>query len=365
MALRDQISAGARNAFAARPVVDRVSVERTLRRANRSLGRSLGRIEWAGSLEAYIRRSADLLLEGWTLDHDCPLSPPKHLSGGETGRSNRRLSALAAIERRLWEDERAAHSTARLSRSKRLPVYLNAIDAPSTIAHAALLALEAEATAATTPAPRERAFAAEKYWRWGDEHWAQARAAASLPFLSEIAGCFADGLYAAASFRRGAATRTILIGRPRLRVRRGRLHASDQPAVVWPDGSGRWYWDGIAVPERLAAARDQLTADMVARIDNQELRRVAVDRLGWERFLATASAELHAQDDYGKLWATSVRIDGEHVQLVEVVNATAEPDGSHRRYFLRVPPTARTAREAVGWTFGFDNADDYILAAAS
>ena len=48
------------------------------------------------------------------------------------GRSNRRLSALAAIERRLWEDERAAHSTARLSPSKRLPVYLNAIEAPST-----------------------------------------------------------------------------------------------------------------------------------------------------------------------------------------------------------------------------------------
>ena len=122
-------------------------------------------------------------------------------------------------------------------------------------------------------------------------------------------------------------------------MRRGRLHASDQPAVVWPDGSGSWYWDGIAVPERIAAARDQLTADLVAGIDNQELRRVAVERLGWERFLATASAELRAQDDYGKLWATTVRIDGERVQLVEVVNATAEPDGSHRRYFLRVPPT--------------------------
>ena len=365
MALRDQLNTGTRNAFAARPVVDRVGVERTLRRANRSLGRSLGRIEWVGSLEAYIRRSADLLLEGWTLDHDGPLSPPKHLYGGKTGRSNRRLSALAAIERRLWEDERAAHSTARLSRSKRLPVYLNAIDAPSTVAHAALLALDAEATAATTPAARERAFAADKYWQGGDEHWAQTRAALSLPFLTEIAGCFADGLFAAASFRRGAETRTILIGRPRLRVRRDRLHASDQPAVVWRDGSGRWYWDGIAVPERIAAARDQLTADLVAGIDNQELRRVAVDRLGWERFLATASAELRAQDDYGKLWATTVRIDGERVQLVEVVNATAEPDGSHRRYFLRVPPTTRTAREAVGWTFGFDNADDYILAAAS
>ena len=365
MALRDQIEAGVRNAFSAHPVVDRVSVERALRRANRSLGRSLGRIEWAGSLEAYIRRSADLLLEGWTLDHDGPLSPPKHLYGGKSGRSIRRLSELAAIERRLWDDERAAHSTARLNPAKRLPVYLNAIDAPSTIAAAAQLALEAEATAASTPAARERTFAAEKYWHGGDEHWAQARAALSLPFLSEITGCFADGLYAAASFRRGAETRTVLIGPPRLRVRGGRLHASNRPAVVWPDGTTRWYWDGIAVPERIAAARDQLTADLVARIDNQELRRVLLERLGWERFLKTASAELRAQDDYGKLWTTTVRLDGERVHLVEVVNATAEPDGSHRSYFLRVPPTARTAREAVGWTFGFDNADDYILAAAS
>jgi Domain of unknown function (DUF6745) len=48
-----------------------------------------------------------------------------------------------------------------------------------------------------------------------------------------------------------------------------------------------------------------------------------------------------------------------------VVSATAEPDGSHRRYFLRVPPSTRTARAAVAWTFGFEKADDYILAAGS
>jgi hypothetical protein len=100
-------------------------------------------------------------------------------------------------------------------------------------------------------------------------------------------------------------------------------------------------------------------------MDNQELRRVTLERLGWERFLQTANAELRAQDDYGKLWATKVRIDGEHVHLVEVVNATSEPDGTYRRYFLRVPPHTRTARAAVAWTFGFDSATDYILAAAS
>ena len=74
--------------------------------------------------------------------------------------------------------------------------------------------------------------------------------------------------------------------------------------MVWPDGSARWYWEGIAVPSRLAAHRNELTAETVAAIENQELRRVTVERIGWQRFLDTAEAELQAQDDYGKLWAT-------------------------------------------------------------
>ena len=176
------------------------------------------------------------------------------------------------------------------------------------------------------------------YWKYRDDHWAQTRAFAALPFLVQVADCFAAGLYAAARWRRRDETRTILIERPRLRLANGRLHRANEPAVVWPDGSGRWYWQGIAVPAKLAASRDDLNAEQIARIDNQELRRVALERLGWQRFLETADAELRAQDDYGKLWSTQIRLDGERAQVVEVVNATPEPDGSYRRYFLRVPP---------------------------
>jgi hypothetical protein len=35
-----------------------------------------------------------------------------------------------------------------------------------------------------------------------------------------------------------------------------------------------------------------------------------------------------------------------------VVNGTAESDGSHKHYFLRVPSRMRSAREAVAWTYG-------------
>jgi Domain of unknown function (DUF6745) len=364
MSVERDVKDGLRNALARRPALDAAGVERLLRRSNRSFGRKLGRIEWVGSLRAFIWRSAELMLEGWTPDYEGPLSPPGHFYGTGVG-GHARLRGLAQIERTLWERERAAHSTARLSPAKRLPVYLNALEPPDFAASAATEALSAEQAAAQTPASRARNFAADQYWRSTDPHWAQTEAAVVLPFLTEASRCFAAGLFAAALLRRSAATRTLLVARPRLSLQDGRLHAADAPAVVWPDGSGSWYWQGIAVPERLAAAHDRLTAEQVAQIGNQELRRVTLERLGWERFLQTADAELSAQDDYGKLWATKVWLDGERVQLVEVVNATAEPDGSYRRYVLRVPPNTRSAREAVAWTFGFDNANAYILAAAS
>ena len=175
---------------------------------------------------------------------------------------------------------------------------------------------------------------------------------------------------AAVAGERASAQRGAAFGQPGLRVRRRCGSRTDgctarEPAVVWPDQSGRWYWHGIAVPAKLAANRDNLSAEQIVRIDNQELRRLALERLGWQRFLETADAELRAQDDYGKLWSTQIRLDGEHAQVVEVVNATPEPDGTHRRYFLRVPPRMSTAREAVAWTFGYENSEQFIVTTAS
>ena len=138
---------------------------------------------------------------------------------------------------------------------------------------------------------------------------------------------------------------------------------STGPAVEWPDGTHVWYWDGVEIPTRIAERRDSLTPAQIAAIPNQEVRRLVLERVGWERFLE--SARRVAQDDFGTLWDPGISLDGERLRVVEVVNATQEPDGTHRRYLLRVPPTTRTARQGVAWTFGYENTDDYILAAAS
>lgn len=43
--------------------------------------------------------------------------------------------------------------------------------------------------------------------------------------------------------------------------------------------------------------------------------------------------------------------------MVEVVNATPEPSGECKDYWLRVPPGMRTAHEAVAWTWGKTEAE--------
>ena len=67
-----------------------------------------------------------------------------------------------------------------------------------------------------------------------------------------------------------------------------------------------------------------------------------------------ANGELVSQDDYGKLWRLRVAGD-EDLVMVELVNSTAEPDGTRKIYLERVPPTMRTAREAIAWQCGTDD----------
>ena len=91
------------------------------------------------------------------------------------------------------------------------------------------------------------------------------------------------------------------------------------------------------------------------------MRWVLLERYGLDRYLRDADASLVQVDGYGTLWRCELPGD-EPLVLVEVVNATPEPDGTHATYLLRVPPDMRTAKEAVAWTFGMTE-DDYQPAA--
>jgi hypothetical protein len=153
----------------------------------------------------------------------------------------------------------------------------------------------------------------------------------------------------------------ILTERPcRLAMARdeqGRLHHPTGPVVAYPDGWGIWAWHGVRVPRQVIERPDAITVSQIRTTRNLEVRRVLMERYGLDRYLRDADATLVQADEYGRLWRCELPDDWP-LTMVEVVNATAEPDGTYATYLLRVPPTAGTAKEAVAWTFGMA-ADDY------
>jgi hypothetical protein len=143
-----------------------------------------------------------------------------------------------------------------------------------------------------------------------------------------------------------------LMPRP-LAVRRdanGNLHAADGPALRYGDGCKVYAWKGVVVPPQLIEQPDRIDVRAIEAARDAQIRRCMIDIMTPQRFTEQGGAYRVAQDDTGILWRQRWR--WEAWSAVEVVNGTPEPDGTHRRYFLQVPSTVRTAREGVAWTYG-------------
>jgi hypothetical protein len=130
----------------------------------------------------------------------------------------------------------------------------------------------------------------------------------------------------------------------------GRLHAEDGPALLCRDGFGVYAWHGVRVPESVILSPGTITLDTISAETNAEVRRVMIERMGWDRYLAALGVQPVHSDRYGDLYRTT--IDDAEVGVVVVTNGTPEPDGTFKRYSLLVPPEHQTAHAAVASTYG-------------
>jgi hypothetical protein len=132
---------------------------------------------------------------------------------------------------------------------------------------------------------------------------------------------------------------------------RNALHCEDGPALSFADGYSLYSWRGVTIEPDVITHPNRLTANRVEFEQNAERRRVYMEIYGMSRFLLDTNARVISSDSCGTLYKKDMRGD-EPVLMVRVTNSTAEPDGTYKDYFLRVPPDIMTAREAVAWTFG-------------
>ena len=125
----------------------------------------------------------------------------------------------------------------------------------------------------------------------------------------------------------------------------GRLHDETGMAVRFSCGWGVHAIHGVRVPEWVVERPAEITAAKISAETNAEIKRVMIERYGVARYVADSGARVVAQcgSDHPLLGLRGARLlemptDGYErpLTVVEVVNSTAEPDGSFRLYHLSV-----------------------------
>jgi len=116
-------------------------------------------------------------------------------------------------------------------------------------------------------------------------------------------------------------------------------------------------WRGVRVDARIAFFPDQITAQEALDQPNAELRRVMIERIGFERFLRDVRAEVVHEDRDPGGPRQLLRVPLENDEPLVVVSVRCP--STDRHYIIRVPPGMKTCHQAVAWTAGFDNPDEY------
>jgi hypothetical protein len=96
---------------------------------------------------------------------------------------------------------------------------------------------------------------------------------------------------------------------------------------------------------------ERITLDAIDCESDVQVRRCMIEIMTPQRYVALGGPIHVAEDESGVLWR-KVWHTFDAWAVVEVVNATPEPDGTRKHFFLQVPAHMRTAREAVAWTYG-------------
>ena len=160
-----------------------------------------------------------------------------------------------------------------------------------------------------------------------------------------------------------------------------RPHGDGVAHAEWSDGSKLYHHHGLRVPAFMIEHPELITYKRIMNEDNAEIRRAMLEIIGPAAFMQQADAKVvHEDKDMYDRPRRLLRVDmaepEEPVVMIEVTNSSPEPDGSYRKYLLRVDPNAydgqagRNCQAAIASTWRlkapgtplmFKTPQDYVL----
>lgn len=130
------------------------------------------------------------------------------------------------------------------------------------------------------------------------------------------------------------------------------FHSEDTPAIDFLDGAHRRYFiGGVRVPEEVVMAPETITIEDIRNEDNQEVRRIMIDRFGWLRYLEETGTKVidHRKNDRDS--QTEVLVEDEDGRRHMIVH---DPS-TGRRYVMGLPREIKSCQEGqMWWSHGLD-----------
>jgi hypothetical protein len=125
-----------------------------------------------------------------------------------------------------------------------------------------------------------------------------------------------------------------------------------------PSGHGfSLLWRGVSVTDRIAFEPQSMTGQDILQLDNAELRRVMIERIGYETFIEQVGGLVKDKDSDPGGDRQLIQVPFDDDEPLMVLKVTCPSTG--RIYVLRVPPYMRSCKQAAAWTAGFDNPNEY------
>jgi hypothetical protein len=145
------------------------------------------------------------------------------------------------------------------------------------------------------------------------------------------------------------------------------MHCADGPAIVWSDGWALHFWHGRRVPASLIE-RDGWSVGEIFAERNAETRRCAIERMGWETFVAAAGLVQVGErmPDPGNpgqelaLFDVPEKVYPGGFRVLLCSNATPEADGVRRRFGILVRKDVKDAVDAAVSTFPGVTREQYM-----
>ncbi len=116
-------------------------------------------------------------------------------------------------------------------------------------------------------------------------------------------------------------------------------------------------WRGVPIDDRIAFHPESIKAREALTETNAEMRRVLIERMGFEKFFKEANGKKldHDTDPGGKRELLKIELENDE----DIVCLSCFCPSTQRHYLLRVPPTISSCHNAAAWMAGFKDPSKY------